>query len=80
MYIHVYIGSIKLIADFIRKYRPFCVYLRQLLPCNPPNTSSSSCGCDSNYYSSNLLICMKYEIMHDEDIDELCDAYIPIGE
>lgn len=57
----------------MRQYRPFCLALRQ-----HSNFCGGACG-GSGTIQSNLLVCMKAQIMVDDDVDDMCDAYAPLG-
>eukprot|EP00428_Durinskia_dybowskii_P066940 CAMPEP_0170363018 /NCGR_PEP_ID=MMETSP0117_2-20130122/4638_1 /TAXON_ID=400756 /ORGANISM="Durinskia baltica, Strain CSIRO CS-38" /LENGTH=1545 /DNA_ID=CAMNT_0010617467 /DNA_START=31 /DNA_END=4668 /DNA_ORIENTATION=- len=65
-----YMGGLRILADFVRNYRPFCASLRQ--------SSDGYANCGSSKIFSGLLVCMKNQIMADEDSDDMCDAYVPL--
>lgn len=67
-------GGVRILADFVRKHRPFSAALRQTSPYKP-----SACGCSGSFQSA-LLVCMKAQVMADDDVDDMCDAYVPLGE
>ena len=85
--VNVVTGSIKLIADFVRKHRTVCATLLQLRQhrvtgCCNSNTSNRGCGTNNSEcitVISEAHVYMKNALMRDEDVDDSCDSYIKIG-
>lgn len=68
------IDAIKVIADFVRKHRPLCANIRQ----QRAQANARVCLCVGNKVSA-LPVLMKTQLMGDDDVDDLCDAYFPLG-
>jgi hypothetical protein len=71
--LYVCLGSLRVLAEFVRKQRAFAVALRQ------SSAHTRDICVHGGSYVSNLLVCMKAQIMGDEDVDDMCDAYAPLG-
>lgn len=68
----LYTGSVKLLADFVRAHRSMCVEILKHRTAN--NTSVNN-----NKRTSQHHVYMKNILMTEDDADDPCDAYFPMG-